>query len=73
MKFLDSAYKGEGGSLLERLNKVVEKPFVRITYTDAINTLLESGVTFEQKVEWGIDLASEHERSVGPPPKKKHK
>lgn len=62
MKFLDSVYKGEGGSLLARLEHVLATPFTRITYTEAIEALLKSGAKFEEKVEWGIDMSSEHER-----------
>jgi asparaginyl-tRNA synthetase len=62
MKWLESIYKGEGGSLLARLEHVVATPFSRITYTEAIEALLKSGATFEEKVEWGIDMSSEHER-----------
>jgi asparaginyl-tRNA synthetase len=44
------------------LGNIVENPFVRVTYTDAIDILLKSGKKFEYPVEWGIDMASEHER-----------
>lgn len=48
------------------LKKVIEKPFERLSYTKAIEILKEHSaqkkVTFEKAVEWGIDLASEHER-----------
>ncbi|KAK8950943.1 Asparagine--tRNA ligase, cytoplasmic 1 [Platanthera zijinensis] len=48
---------------IERLKLVTSTPFERISYTRAIQ-LLENirGKEFENKVEWGIDLASEHER-----------
>ncbi|KAL9242026.1 hypothetical protein vseg_016072 [Gypsophila vaccaria] len=48
---------------IDRLKMVATTPFVRITYTEAV-TLLErvTDKKFENKVEWGIDLASEHER-----------
>ncbi|XXG53570.1 hypothetical protein AAC387_Pa03g1651 [Persea americana] len=48
---------------IDRLMMVTSSPFVRITYTKAVELL--SNVTdkkFDNKVEWGIDLASEHER-----------
>eukprot|EP01125_Pyxidicula_operculata_P022872 TRINITY_DN9641_c0_g1_i1.p1 TRINITY_DN9641_c0_g1~~TRINITY_DN9641_c0_g1_i1.p1 ORF type:complete len:559 (-),score=166.98 TRINITY_DN9641_c0_g1_i1:96-1772(-) len=48
--------------LRDRVRHVMESDFARITYTEAIDFLLKSGVEFENKVEWGIDLASEHER-----------
>ena len=50
--------------LLERLNNVLNSDFVRITYTKAIELLLESGHEFENPVEWGCDLQTEHERYI---------
>ena len=49
-------------TVLERLTNIVDQPFVRVTYSDAIDILLKSGNKFEFPVEWGIDMASEHER-----------
>ena len=49
-------------TVLERLTNIVDKPFVRVTYSDAIDILLKSGKKFEFPVQWGIDMASEHER-----------
>lgn len=48
--------------LLERLNKVVEADFAVMTYTEAIEALLNSKKNFNYKVEWGVDLQTEHER-----------
>ncbi|MEY2539138.1 MAG: asparaginyl-tRNA synthetase [Verrucomicrobiota bacterium] len=48
--------------LLERLDFVVDRPFQRITYTEAIGLLKESGQKFEFPVEYGLNLQSEHER-----------
>ncbi|MCB0347948.1 MAG: asparagine--tRNA ligase [Bdellovibrionales bacterium] len=48
--------------LMERLSGVLEKPFVRCTYTDAVDLIKKSGKKFEFNVEWGIDLQTEHER-----------
>ena len=50
--------------LLERLHKIVNSEFTRITYTKAIELLLESGQKFELPVEWGCDLQTEHERYI---------
>ena len=50
--------------LLERLHKIVNSDFTRITYTKAIELLLESGQKFEYPVEWGCDLQTEHERYI---------
>ncbi len=49
-------------SVLERLQNVLDKDFVHMDYTDAVEILQKSGKTFEFPVEWGVDLASEHER-----------
>jgi len=48
--------------VLDRLNAVVDTDFVHMDYTDAIDILLKSGKKFEFPIEWGVDLASEHER-----------
>jgi len=51
--------------LIERLNHVVETPFVRLPYTEGIRILeeaIKAGQKFEFPVYWGCDLASEHER-----------
>ena len=47
---------------IERLELVSSTPFERISYTKAVEILIGTGKKFENKVEWGIDLASEHER-----------
>lgn len=49
-------------TVLERLSNVANSDFVHMDYTDAIDILLKSGQKFEFPVEWGVDLASEHER-----------
>ena len=48
--------------LLERLQNVIEADFARITYTEAIDLLLQAERVFEFPLEWGIDLQTEHER-----------
>src|ERR1043166_516522 len=48
--------------LLARLDFVVERPFQRISYTDAIVLLEKSGEKFEFPVAYGANLQSEHER-----------
>ena len=50
--------------LLERLHNIVNSDFIRITYTKAVELLLESGQKFEYPVEWGCDLQTEHERYI---------
>ena len=54
-KFVDTG-------LIERLKNVVENDFVRLDYTDAIKILEKVKDRFTFKVEWGVDLQSEHER-----------
>ncbi|MEG0919031.1 MAG: asparagine--tRNA ligase [Anaerovoracaceae bacterium] len=48
--------------LIDRLNNVVNSEFERVTYTKAVEILLESKEEFQYPVEWGIDLQTEHER-----------
>ena len=48
--------------LLEKLKTTIEKPFGRITYTDAIKELEKHNDEFEYKVSWGVDIQTEHER-----------
>lgn len=49
---------------INRIESVANNTFHRITYTDAVALLeeVQKKVKFENFVEWGIDLASEHER-----------
>lgn len=54
-KFID---KG----LMAKLTHVVNTPFKKITYTEAIDILKDSGKAFEYPVQWGLDLQTEHER-----------
>ncbi len=52
--------------LIEKLEFVVNNKFERITYTEAIDILLQSPAykkkKFKYEVAWGIDMQSEHER-----------
>ena len=48
--------------LVSRLKFVVDNEFVRLTYTEGVKILEESGRKFEFPVHWGTDLQSEHER-----------
>ncbi|MEO7412538.1 MAG: asparagine--tRNA ligase [Opitutaceae bacterium] len=48
--------------LLARLDFVLERPFQRCSYTEAIEILNQSGRTWEHPVAWGDNLQSEHER-----------
>ena len=51
-------------TVLERLNNVVEAPFARMTYTEAVSILEKSDKKFQFPVTWGADLQSEHERFI---------
>ncbi len=44
------------------LTQLATVPFRRISYTEAVRLLENSGESFEYPVRWGIDLQSEHER-----------
>ncbi len=59
LQFLNKMFDKE---LIERLESVVKTDFKRISYTEAVDILVNSGHKFEYAVEWGIDLQSEHER-----------
>ena len=48
--------------LWDKEDITLEKPFVRITYSDAVTLLVDSKEEFEVAVEWGIELESEHEK-----------
>lgn len=52
--------------LIQKLQFVVDNSFERITYTEAIDILLQSPAykkkKFQYDVQWGMDMQSEHER-----------
>lgn len=53
-------------ALIEKLEFVLNNKFERVTYTEAIDILLNSPAykkkKFQYEVSWGIDMQSEHER-----------
>ncbi len=59
LAFLQKMYDNE---LVDRLKMVVDNTFERLTYTEAVEILEQSGQAFEFPVKWGVDLQSEHER-----------
>ena len=59
LEFLNNQYDKE---LLARLHFVVDNKFERLSYTEAVEILRNSGASFEFPVDWGTDLQSEHER-----------
>jgi asparaginyl-tRNA synthetase len=48
--------------LFARLDFVLERPFQRVSYTEAAKLLAESGNSFEFPVAYGTNFRSEHER-----------
>ena len=48
--------------LLARLDFVIDRPFQRIPYSDAVDLLKKSGEKFEFPIDYGLNLQSEHER-----------
>ncbi|MDE5608662.1 MAG: asparagine--tRNA ligase [Muribaculaceae bacterium] len=59
IEFLSQMYDE---NLVARLESVLKDEFVRLSYSDGIKILEESGKKFEFPVYWGADLSSEHER-----------
>ncbi len=59
LEFLQQMYKKD---LIETLNHVKDSPFEKITYTEAVEILNNSGKKFEYQATWGSDLQTEHER-----------
>lgn len=57
--FLAQMYDND---LVNRLEDVLKSEFVRLSYTEGVKILEESGQKFEFPVYWGADLQSEHER-----------
>jgi asparaginyl-tRNA synthetase len=49
-------------TVIDRLRAVIDNNFERMDYSEAITILKNSGKKFEHPVEWGVDMASEHER-----------
>lgn len=59
--------EGWDSELIPRLKQLLEKPFARLTYTEAISILerevKEGRAKFEEmNIHWGMDMGSEHER-----------
>lgn len=48
--------------LFDKLNNVLNNEFAKLSYTDAIEILMNCERKFDYPVKWGIDLQSEHER-----------
>ncbi len=50
--------------LLDKLNKLVNSKFTRITHEDVITILKKADVKWEFKPEYGEDIAKEHEKYI---------
>ena len=48
--------------LRQRLEHVASSDFGRVSYTEAVEILKQNNDKFDFKVEWGVDLQTEHER-----------
>ncbi len=48
--------------VIDKLKKVIDTDFVRITYTEGIEILEKADEKFQWPVSWGIDLHTEHEK-----------
>lgn len=61
MQFFDQRIeKGK----IDQIRGVIEKPFVHMTYSEAVDVLSRSGESFDYPVSWGSDLQAEHERHL---------
>jgi asparaginyl-tRNA synthetase len=49
-------------TVIETLGHIVASRFQRVSYTEAVDILRSSGQPFQFPVDWGTDLAAEHER-----------
>ena len=61
MEFLN---KFVAPGLLDKLNKLLNSKFTRITHEDVITILKEANVEWEFKPEYGEDIAKEHEKYI---------
>lgn len=57
--FFNQMYDNE---LIGRLKMVIENDFIKMSYTDAVEIIVNSGQKWEFPVSWGSDLQAEHER-----------
>ena len=49
-------------TVIEVLENIADNTFERINYTDAVSILEKNNDNFEYKVDWGVDVQTEHER-----------
>jgi asparaginyl-tRNA synthetase len=63
LSFLQERGEGAAAGLLERAQAVLDGGrWPRLSYTEAVRLLQQSGQQFEHAVQWGAELQSEHER-----------
>ncbi len=49
-------------TVLETMNNILDNDFKRVSYTDAVELVVNSGQKWEYPVSWGANLQAEHER-----------
>ncbi len=49
-------------TVIEVLQNIAQNEFERLSYEDAVKILAKNNSNFEFKVEWGVDIQTEHER-----------
>jgi len=47
---------------IDSLKQVIDKPFVQLTYGEAVRELEKASIDWEYPPGWGLDLQAEHER-----------
>lgn len=55
-------FESQGGRSVASWQQFTQDPFEKMTYTEAVRILIESGQSFEYPIFWGVDLQSEHEK-----------
>ena len=61
MQFFDKHFEN---GLIEKLKTVSSHNFAVMTYTEAVEILMKNEEKFQNKVKWGDDLMTEHERFI---------
>ena len=59
MQFFNQFYDK---NLITRLRGIIDSDFAHVTYTEAVNLLMQHNDDFAYKVQWGTDLQTEHEK-----------
>jgi asparaginyl-tRNA synthetase len=61
LDFFEKTYEP---GLIARLQNILQGPFARCNYTEAVSLVQASGREFKEQVNWGDDLKAEHERYI---------